>query len=158
MGFRDSLANRLRQAYFSIRRTAQAYLAGTGATVDQVVVLTVLAAEEGLTQRDIVERSFSDPSTIRAMLVLLEKRGWVRREFDPDDARVRRVFLTAEGRQQEERLVRIGHVGNPNNLENLLTDEELRIVTDCLERIARRQAEVIKTVKRRSKARDELLV
>ena len=153
MGLRDSLAMQLREAYFSIRRSGQTRLTPTGATVDQVVVLTLLAEEEGMTQREIVERSFSDPSTVRAMLVLLEKRGWVRREFDPDDARVRRVSLTVEGRKQQRRLKRIGYIGDPANMENLLTDEELRVVTDCLKRIARKQVEVVTNARGHSKAR-----
>ena len=125
VGLREGLAMRLREAYFSIRRTAQTRLAASGATVDQVVVLTLISEEPGLSQRDIVERSFSDPSTIRAMLVLLEERGWVCREFDPGDARLRKVYLTPEGRKQQRRLKRIGHIGDPTNMENLFTDEEL---------------------------------
>lgn len=142
MGLRDSLAMHLRAAYFSVRRTAQTRLAGSGATADQVVVMTLLAEEPGLTQQEIVERSFSDPSTVRAMLELLEDRGWVRRDSDPDDARVRRVSLTAEGRKQQRRLQRIGHIGDPTNMEKLLSDKELSIVLDCLKRIANRQAEL----------------
>ncbi len=141
MGLRDSLAMQLRAAYFSLRRTAQARLVASGATVDQVVVMTLLTEEPGMTQREIVERSFSDPSTVRAMLVLLEQRGWVRREPDPDDARVRRVSLTAEGRKQHRQLQRIGHIGDPTDMENLMSKNELRVVTNCLKRIAQRQAE-----------------
>jgi DNA-binding MarR family transcriptional regulator len=132
----------LRAAYFSLRRTAQARLVASGATVDQVVVMTLLTEEPGMTQREIVERSFSDPSTVRAMLVLLEQRGWVRREPDPDDARVRRVSLTAEGRKQHRQLQRIVHIGDPTDMENLMSKNELRIVTNCLKRIAQRQAEL----------------
>jgi DNA-binding MarR family transcriptional regulator len=132
----------LRAAYFSVRRTAQARLAESGATADQVVVMTLLAEEPKLTQQEIVERSFSDPSTVRAMLELLEDRGWVRRDSDPEDARVRRVKLTAEGRKQQRRLQRIGQIGDPTNMENLLSDAELRVVTDCLKRIANTQAEL----------------
>lgn len=142
MGLRDSLAMRLRPAYFSIRRTPLARLAGSGATVDQVVAMTLLAEEPGLTQREIVDRSFSDPSTVRAMLVLLEQRGWVRRQCDPEDARVWRVSLTAEGRKQQRRLQRIGHIGDSTIMEQVLSDDELRIVHDCLKRIADSQSQL----------------
>jgi DNA-binding MarR family transcriptional regulator len=142
LGLRDSLAMHLRAAYFSLRRTAQTRLAESGATVDQAVVMTLLAEEPALTQREIVDRSFSDPSTVRAMLVLLEQRNWVRRESDPVDARVWRVSLTAEGRKQQRRLQRIGHIGDSTNMENLLSEEELKVVSDCLKRIARKQLEV----------------
>jgi DNA-binding MarR family transcriptional regulator len=137
--FRDSLAMRLREAYFSIRRSAQQHLSGTGATVDQVVVLTLLAAEEGLTQQDLVERAFSDPSTIRQILVLLEKRLWIRRESCSADARAKRVYLTAEGRKQQRQLKRMGHIGDPRNMEDLLSPKELQMVVDCLQRISSAQ-------------------
>jgi DNA-binding MarR family transcriptional regulator len=142
MGLRDSLAMQLRAAYFSLRRTAQTSLAASGATVDQVVVMTLLAEEPALTQQEIVERSFSDPSTVRAMLVLLERRGWVRRESDPADARVWRVSLTSEGLKQQRRLQRMGRIGDPTNVENLLSDEESRVVRECLARIANRQSKL----------------
>jgi DNA-binding MarR family transcriptional regulator len=38
---------------------------------------------------------------VTAILQGLEKRGHVRREVDPADQRVTRVFLTEEGRRQE---------------------------------------------------------
>lgn len=142
VGLRDSLVMDLRAAYYSVRRTAQTRLAGSEGTVDQVVVMTLLAEEPALTQAEIVERSFSDPSTIRAMLVLLERRGWVRRASDPADARVRRVSLTAKGRRQQRRLQRIAHIGDSSNMENLFSSEELDIVRDCLRRVAGRQAEI----------------
>ncbi len=151
MGLRDSLAMHLRAAYFSIRRTAQTRLAASGATADQVVVMMLLAEEPALTQRDIVEQTFSDPSTVRAMLVLLEQRGWVRRDIDPKDARVRRVSLTAEGRKQQRRLQSLGHMGDPTNLDDLLSKEELRVVSNCLKRIADKQAELTTNELARSK-------
>ena len=46
----------------------------------------------------------SDPSTVRAMLVLLEERGLVEREAHPTDARARTVALTAKGRRAYRRL------------------------------------------------------
>ncbi len=135
MSFRETLAMRLREAYFSIRRSAQQHLTESEATIDQVVVLTLLAEEDGLTQLELGERAFSDPSTIRQMLVLLEDRQWIRREPCPNDGRARRVFLTSEGRRQQQRLKRIGHVGDPTNMENLLSERELATVVKCLDRI-----------------------
>jgi DNA-binding MarR family transcriptional regulator len=52
-----------------------------------------------VTQQDLVRRVDSDPSTVRAMLLLLEGRGLVARERHPADGRARRVTLTAKGRQ-----------------------------------------------------------
>ena len=46
----------------------------------------------------------SDPSTVRAMLVLLEQRGLVERDTHPTDARARTVALTAKGKRAFRRL------------------------------------------------------
>jgi DNA-binding MarR family transcriptional regulator len=109
--------------------------AGTDATVDQVVMMSLLAEEDGLTQKDLVERAFSDPSTVRAMLVLLERRGLVRREVCDEDARARRVYLTSEGRRQQKSLVRRSHIGDATRLEALFDDEELQLLRGFLQRI-----------------------
>ena len=153
MSFRDTLTMRLREAYFSIRRSAQQHLAETGATVDQVVLLTLLAEEDGLTQQELVARAFSDPSTIRQMLVLLEERSWIRREQCPEDARARRVYLTREGRQQQRRLKRIGHISDPTLMEELLDPTELELMVKCLERISASQPVNWRTQKTRREQR-----
>jgi DNA-binding MarR family transcriptional regulator len=46
----------------------------------------------------------SDPSTVRAMLVLLQRRGLVERDTHPTDARARTVTLTAKGVRMYQRL------------------------------------------------------
>jgi DNA-binding MarR family transcriptional regulator len=46
----------------------------------------------------------SDPSTVRAMLLLLERRGLVARDTHPTDARARTVALTAKGVRAYQRL------------------------------------------------------
>jgi DNA-binding MarR family transcriptional regulator len=74
-----------------------------GVTADQFVLLTVVAREPGITQTSIVERTSSDPNTVAAVLGRLEQRRLVRREAHALDRRVRRVFLTAEGRRVQRR-------------------------------------------------------
>ena len=135
MSIRNSLTMQLRGAYGLIRRAAQTRLADTDATVDQVVIMTLLAEEDGLTQKDLVERAFSDPSTVRAMLLLLEQRGLVRREVCDEDARARRVYLTSDGRRQQKALVRRSHIGDATRLEALFDDEERQLLRDFLQRI-----------------------
>ena len=50
----------------------------------------------------------SDPSTVRAMLVLLAARGLVERDQHPTDARARTVALTAKGLRAHQRLWKAG--------------------------------------------------
>jgi DNA-binding MarR family transcriptional regulator len=87
----------LRAAYLALHRRSEARFAPHGVTADQFVLLATLARGHALTQRELARRMSSDPSTVRAMLVLLEQRGLVERDTHPTDARARTVALTAEG-------------------------------------------------------------
>src|SRR5436190_23131208 len=88
----------LRAAYFGMHRVSDAHFSRYGVTADQFVLLACLAEQEGITQRELAGRASSDPSTIRAMLVLLEGQGLVARKRHPGDNRARVVSVTAAGR------------------------------------------------------------
>jgi DNA-binding MarR family transcriptional regulator len=95
----------LRAAYLAMHRQTDACLAKHGATADQFVLLGLLADRDGITQQELVQRASSDPNTVRAMLVLLEKRGLVERNGHPTDRRARSVTLTRGGRQTYRKLL-----------------------------------------------------
>ena len=104
-GFAESFGIRLRRAYQALHRRANAELRSRfDVTADQFVVLSLLAERDGVSQREICSRCYSDPSTIGALVRLMERRGWVRRDADPHDGRARRVHLTEVGRQLQQRL------------------------------------------------------
>ena len=99
------LALTLRAAYLALHRWSDAAFASRGVTADQFVLLATLArGGEVLTQRELARRMSSDPSTVRAMLVLLERGGLVERDAHPTDARARTVALTAKGGRVFRRL------------------------------------------------------
>ena len=99
----------LRAAYLALHRRSDARFAPHGVTADQFVLLATLArGGEALTQRELARRMSSDPSTVRAMLVLLAARGLVERDTHPTDARARTVALTAKGLRAYRRLWKAG--------------------------------------------------
>ncbi len=100
------LAMSLRAAYLAMHRRTGAARAQTGVTADQFVVLAALSQDDALTQRELVSRTSSDPNTVRAMLVLLERRGLIKRRPHPSDGRARSVALTQKGRSVFRRLWR----------------------------------------------------
>jgi DNA-binding MarR family transcriptional regulator len=101
----SDIAIALRAAYLALHRRSEAVFAPHGVTADQFVLLATLARGGGaLTQRELAGRMSSDPSTVRAMLVLLAARGLVGRDAHPTDARARTVALTAKGRRVYRRL------------------------------------------------------
>lgn len=93
----DVLPLALRTAYLTLHRRSDAVFVEYGITADQFVLLATLARGQAMTQRELAARMPSDPSTVRAMLVLLEKQRLVTREAHPTDARARMVSLTKTG-------------------------------------------------------------
>jgi len=98
------IAMALRAAYWAMHRRTEASLRERGITADQFVLLFLLTEQDGITQQELVRRASSDANTIRAMLVILEKRGLVTRERHPTDGRARSVALTRKGRETYEKL------------------------------------------------------
>ncbi len=101
---KSKLPMALRAAYFALHRRTEARFTTLGVTADQFVLMTTLARGHAQTQRELARRMPSDPSTVRAMLVLLEEKGLVRRDSSPTDSRARRISLTAAGKRKFRQL------------------------------------------------------
>jgi DNA-binding MarR family transcriptional regulator len=126
----------LRAAYLALHRRSEAAFARHGVTADQFVLLATLArGGRALTQRELARRMPSDPSTVRAMLVLLERRGLVGRDAHPTDARARTVALTAAGRRA---LTKLWAAGDPIRAGMLgaLSPGEATTLVGLLSRVA----------------------
>jgi DNA-binding MarR family transcriptional regulator len=126
----------LRAAYLALHRRSDAAFAAHGVTADQFVLLATLARGHALTQRELARRMSSDPSTVRAMLVLLERRGLVGRDPHPTDSRARTVALTADGKRMFRRLWRAGDPIRGQML-GALRPEEAEALVGLLTRVAR---------------------
>jgi DNA-binding MarR family transcriptional regulator len=129
------VAMSLRAAYWAMHRQADACLQPFGVSANQFVLLCLLAEEDGVTQRELVERASSDANTVRAMLVVLEEKGLVTRRPHPEDGRARRVKLTRAGRRVYRRLWSESEAFRERLLEALCPGEPEALV-DLLGRIA----------------------
>lgn len=94
-------------AYLSMHRQTNAHLSDLGITADQFVCLDALYDSGRIIQRELAERTSCDPNTLRAMLVLLEKKGDIVRKTSPEDGRALVVQLTAAGRTVTERAFKV---------------------------------------------------
>ena len=65
-------------------------------TRSQWWVLNHLFRNDGTMQSELADLLEVEKATLGRLLDRLEQKGWVRRESDPGDRRVRRVFLTEE--------------------------------------------------------------
>ncbi len=123
------IAIALRAAYLALHRRSEAAFAPHGVTADQFVLLATLArGGDALTQRELACRISSDPSTVRAMLVLLEQRGLVDRDTHSTDARARTVALTAAGKRTFRKLWTAGEPIRAQMLGALQSEEAETLV------------------------------
>ncbi|MFO1066513.1 MAG: MarR family transcriptional regulator [Pirellulales bacterium] len=124
----------LRAAYMGLHRRTDARFAMFGVTADQFVLLATLERTGAITQRELARRMPSDPSTVRAMLVLLEKQGLVERETHPTDARALHVKLTTAGRRKFRQLWKAGEQIRQDMMSAIPAGER-EIVIKNLERL-----------------------
>jgi DNA-binding MarR family transcriptional regulator len=123
MALKHEIPMALRAAYLTLHRQSDACFAEHGVTADQFVLLATLQRGHALTQRELARRMSSDPSTVRAMLVLLERSGLVRREAHPTDSRARTVALTAAGERKFRQLWDAGDAIRSQMFDALLPGE-----------------------------------
>lgn len=133
----------LRSAYLSMHRQSDINALKHGITSNQFVLLMFLAEEDGISQKDLVERAFSDPNTIRAMLVLLEKRGLVERDQHPEDGRKRNVTLTPEGREIYKKVSDENETMR-QTLKSLFNEEEIEKLLFFLDTISQAMTKSVK--------------
>lgn len=145
MPFRKSIPMRLRRAYLSLHRTAQKHFSQFGVTVDQHVVLALLADEEGLTQKELAARMCSDANTVAAMVRLLESKELIYRNRCAIDGRARRVYLTETGRRLQKRL-RASEKQLQSVLPAIVGNCGGEPFLQCLDRIAEAMAETGESV------------
>jgi DNA-binding MarR family transcriptional regulator len=110
------LGLRIRRAMFALRRLLMSRLAPLGVTHEQYLILLYLDEEDGITQKELARRSFTNPNTVTDIVRHLEAGGFVRRSTDQDDRRALRVQITPKGRAFRERLI---------GMANEITDQVL---------------------------------
>ena len=120
----------------ALHRCSDMQFAKFGVTADQFVLLATLARGQALTQRALAARMPSDPSTVRAMLVLLEERGLVSRDTHPTDGRARTVALTQAGLRKFRQVWKAGQTIR-DQMVSSLSAEETRSLVRLLRRVSK---------------------
>jgi DNA-binding MarR family transcriptional regulator len=98
-------------------------------------VLTLINASPGTSQRELVERSMIDASTMVAVIDELEVKGLAERRPDPADRRRRAVYLTPQGRRTLER-ARKAAMDTAKDVFGPLDEHELATLTKLLRKLA----------------------
>jgi len=113
------------------RRFAEA---GLELTPEQWSALVLLWNRDGLTQQDLAEGLCLEKSSVSRLVDGLEKRGYVYREQDPLDARLRRLMVSGKGMALRDESVRIAR-GVLTVAFQGVTQAEQALCTDVLKRV-----------------------
>ena len=92
----------LKQAQQALRTRLDAGLRDIGLTTPQYAVLAFLEVEEGASNAELARRAFVTPQTMQAILVALERAGFIARIPHPQHGRIQATELTASGRSALE--------------------------------------------------------
>ena len=86
-----------------LRRRLTAAVEPAGLTLPAYTALSVLRAQDGLSNAQLARRSLVTPQSMSEVLARLSDCGYVRRRADPSHGRVIRNELTAAGRSALQR-------------------------------------------------------
>jgi len=98
-------------------------------------VMTMVAAQPGMSQQQLHEKTAIDPSSMVAVIDELEAAGLAERRPDPEDRRARTIFLTDRGEQTLRRVRALAGELQREFFE-ALSAEELRTLHALLRKLA----------------------
>ena len=105
-------------------------------TRSQWWVLAYLSREDGMTQSQLAEELDLGKVAVGGLIDRLEKSGLVRRDADPSDRRVNRVFLEPKSKQLIAKMRKVSHKMNGHILAGL-NDAELERSATTLDAMKR---------------------
>lgn len=126
----------MKQLYFIMRASRYFMFENKQPISGQKRVLAVLRLEDGLTQNYLAEILALKPGSLAELLKKMEAKGSIRRETDEQDKRVKRVYLTEEGREEAARLDELKKAQDTGSFFAGLDEEEQTQFSHYLEKIA----------------------
>jgi DNA-binding MarR family transcriptional regulator len=119
--------------FFSSKRFMEA-LAPVGIDPREFLLMRFVAASEGRSQQALAERLAIPPSRMVALVDHLEDAGLLERRPDPEDRRVRGLYLTRKGRGVLERAGKIA-IDYETQLCAGINREERELLIDLLQKL-----------------------
>lgn len=108
----------------AFRRMAGVFERETGTGAPRWLALAVLARRDGISQGEVSQAFELDPSRVTRVGQALEGEGLIRRERDPEDNRVVRMYLTDEGREKLREMPRLKEEFR-RRIGGVLSDDEV---------------------------------
>ncbi len=99
----------MRAAMKKIDKNLSALLEDLGVSIPQSFILLSLLEENGVTLKELGNRTLIDSSSMTVLVDKLEKDELVERQLDPQDRRAIRVLITRRGREMAEKITVIAN-------------------------------------------------
>lgn len=110
-----------------MRRRVDLRARALGLTYAQVRALGLLARDEGASQATLADRLELEPISLCRLVDRLEEGDWVRRQDDPSDRRINRLYLTEKARRLIAGLRLLGEEVQAEALTGLSDDQKARL-------------------------------
>lgn len=133
---KDSLGFIIYRTSLALKSALQRFFKehGIEITAEQWAIIRHLWDEDGLSQREIAEKTSKDKPNITRMVDALEQKRLLFRQPDPRDRRKYCIYLTKEGKQLQERLWPLALDLRERVTQNL-TPAEIDLLKDTLNKI-----------------------
>lgn len=127
-----TLAGRLRVVIGRLRRRLQEESALDGLSAPEASALARLERVGPVSASVLAGQERVRPQSMARTLTLLESKGYIRREPDPDDARSRLIHLTDAGRSAGEGAREVRGEWLRSTLNEHLTPHELEVLEEAV--------------------------
>jgi len=91
----------------------------------QHLVLEALWYQEGFTAADLGKFLVLDKATLSGVLDRLAEAGWIRKEADPDDGRVVRLYTAEKADEMKNELITLRRAANEKLLAGFNSEEQI---------------------------------
>ena len=108
---------------------------GFDITPDQFAVLIRLWNEDGLSQKELCEKTLKTKSNMTRILDSMEKKGFVSRRMNNEDRRSYNIYLTQKSNSIQDKLV-LAAVNMNHQIFKNITDEEQKNLVRVLDNIS----------------------
>lgn len=102
----------------------------------QWTALFYIGDNEGITQRNLAQILEANESSIVRLIDRMEKENIVRREKDPSDRRITKLYLTKEGIKKREKLMPIGEKFSKDCIKDI-SEEDLETFKKVLDKMVK---------------------
>ena len=126
--FAESVGYQIRATHRALQRFLQSKIEPQGITLGMWYFLRALWHQDGLTQRELSNRAGTmEPTTLSAILIM-EKKGLVRRVRNRDDRRKWHIHLTPKGRALKVKLLPLAREVVDTAVHNLSRGEVAQLL------------------------------